>query len=74
MTRPALSFTHESFYVTGGTLEGDAMVLKVTVKNEDGGTVNWVLKGTVNGAEIKGVAEAEVDGEKVRLNWSAKKA
>ncbi len=57
-----------------GSCEGDSLKLKVKVVNEDGNSVTYQLTGTVSGAEIKGIVEAEVDGEKIKMNWSAKKA
>lgn len=57
-----------------GTVDGDSLKLKLTLKNEDGSAVSYLLTGTVNGAEMKGIVEGEIDGEKIRLNWSAKKS
>lgn len=60
--------------IDDGALDGDSIRLKVTVANEDGSKVGYVISGTVNGTEMKGVVEGEIDGEKIKLNWSAKKA
>lgn len=56
-----------------GSLEGDDLRLKVTVTNEDGSKVAYGINGTLKGAEMKGIVEGVVDGEKIRMNWSATK-
>jgi opacity protein-like surface antigen len=57
-----------------GSLEGDNIKLKITVKNEDGASQVYTANGTVSGSEMKGVVEGEIDGQKIKLAWTAKKS
>jgi hypothetical protein len=57
-----------------GVSEGDQITLKVSVKNEDGASVLYTLSGEVKGTEIKGVVKAQVEGQDIQMNWTARKA
>jgi hypothetical protein len=56
-----------------GRLSGDQLQLKVSITS-DGEKVLYSLSGTLAGNEIKGVLEGIVEGQQVKLNWSARRA
>ena len=54
-----------------GTLDGNNLKLTVKRDRPQGGSMTYVLAGAVEGRDIKGTMEADMDGEKVSRPWTA---
>lgn len=59
--------------ISNGTVDGRK--LKFTVKRDrpSGGFMIYEMTGAVEGDQIKGMTEADMDGQKVTQEWSAKR-
>lgn len=63
----------QSFTIENGTVTGSAIKFTFKRARPQGGTMNYEVSATVNGATMKGATVADMDGQKVTQDWEAKR-
>lgn len=59
--------------ITGGTIEGNQMNFTVRRDRQGGGVMVYKMTGTVEGDQITGTSQTEMDGQPVQSTWTAKR-
>jgi SAM-dependent methyltransferase len=59
--------------IQDGTIEGKLMKFTVKRDRQSGGVMVYKMTGTVDGDQIKGSTEADMDGQAVTQEWKAKR-
>lgn len=59
--------------IENGVIDGNKIKLTVKRDRPDGGSVVYEMTGSWEGGEMKGIAEADMFGQKATANWSAKR-
>jgi SAM-dependent methyltransferase len=59
--------------IQSGTVEGNQLKFVVKRDRSGGGSMTYNMTGTVNGDSISGTTAADMDGQQVNQNWSAKR-
>jgi hypothetical protein len=57
-----------------GSIDGNKIKLTVKRDRPQGGEMVYEMSGTVEGNEIQGEVETEMEGQKMSLPWSAKRS
>lgn len=59
--------------IQDGSVEGNALKFTVRRDRPNGGVMVYNMAGTVDGDQIRGTTETEMDGQPVKQEWSAKR-
>jgi SAM-dependent methyltransferase len=59
--------------ISEGTVDGNQLKFTVRRDRPSGGVMIYKMTGTVEGDQIKGSAETDMDGQPVKIEWSAKR-
>jgi hypothetical protein len=62
-----------TFAIENGTISGSAIQFSFKRERPQGGSMAYEVSGTVAGNSMKGKTTADVDGQKITMDWEAKR-